>query len=151
MAQVNCPNCGASLQVDPDNIKSVMFCMHCGTRITDFDDLVRDSIKHKQQIEIDTLHHNQELERMEAEAKLEVRKANRIAAAKGAGMAANTATGCFASCLGFIGQSILSIIIGVAMLAVFVALFIKFLPQILDFFLKLFETIFGSIFKAVFK
>lgn len=150
MAQINCPNCGASLPVDPDNIKSVMFCMHCGTRITDFDDLVRETVKHNQKMEIDTLHHAQELERMEAEADLEVKKARRIAAAKGAGMAANTATGCFASCLGFIGQSILSIIICVALLAVCGALFIKFLPQILDFFVSLFGKIFGAVFNAIF-
>lgn len=151
MAQVNCPNCGASLIVDPDNIRTVMFCMHCGTRITNFDDLVRESIKHQQTMELDKARHDQELERLEAEAKLEAKKARRIAAEKGTGLAANTAGGCLASCLGFIGQSILSIIISIILLAVCSALFIKFLPQILSFCVKLFETIFGSIFKAVFK
>ncbi len=64
MAQVNCPNCGAYLTVDPEDIKPVMFCMHCGTRITDFDDLVKSKLEHERKIELETLQHVQEMERI---------------------------------------------------------------------------------------
>ena len=101
MANVNCPNCGASLPVDPEKVTSALYCMHCGTRITDFDDLVLETMKHQQQMERDTLLHEQEMERIEAEAKLETKRARRIAVEKGTRAAVRSTNGC----IGFITKS----------------------------------------------
>ena len=145
MANVNCPNCGASLPVEPEKVSSALYCMHCGTRITDFDDLLLETVKHQQQMERDTLLHEQEMERIEAEAKLETKRARRIAVEKGTRAAVRSTNGCIGGCVGFITKSILTIVLGTIVFGVGLALFIKFAPVIFDFVFKILGAIFDFV------
>ncbi len=141
-----CSNCGATVNTKAGD-RVMAFCPFCGAPIMDTKEMISKAIEHKQTVEIETLRHEQEIKRLEAEAKLETRKERRIAVERGARAAASTTTGCLGSCLGFIGQGILSIVMSVVLLAVCAGLFIKFLPEILDFFFDLFGKIFNAIVK----